>query len=103
MSGIVEDILTKLLHNGKAIAKPYLTSGKGTKGSTEVFLAEINDIVPAITVQNQGPVAVNIGAKGVANFSLAVNQSYTYRWKNPAREGLCVSDGGTVCTLQIIS
>lgn len=92
---IWEDIgrlLMSLIHNGEGHTQVFTTDG--TNAVRKIF-ENIDSVIPAVTIYNNGAATIFFGYKGeVPTVPLLAGTSYTARWKNPKRSGMCVRDGG---------
>ena len=100
---ISEDIMAGLL--GILQARKGIQAHVVTNGNANQTIKLLNDydrVFPAFTIVNNGSAQCKIGWGGNATFPLLAGTSMTFRWSNPAARQLCVNDGGTAATLDIM-
>ncbi len=88
---LLQKMISSILSDGKGAQDLILTL---SDNSPHAVCSNVDRILPALTVTNNGTATVNIGVGGVAIQPLLVNQSYTFRWKNPKRAQIVVNDLG---------
>lgn len=103
MGGIAEDIIAGALERFLAGGMGYSVHLTTTGTNTDTKVAsDVNRILPALTIINQGSNSIKIGYQ-TALVSLAAGASYTFRWKNPARSKIVFNDGGNAATVDVIA
>lgn len=106
MTGIASDIFgyfLSLIAGGAGVKAHYPTTG--TNLPVKV-LPDTNYILPSFTVLNSGSNTIYLGYGGNADtngFPLVAGASYTWRWKNPVKLGLCFIDNSSAATVDVIS
>ncbi len=97
----LEKLIARILGNGKGVAD-HIALPIATNSPYQIC-GNVDRILPALTIINNGTATVNIGSGGVALFPLVVGASYTWRWKNPKYAQLVFNDLGTIAIIDVIS
>jgi threonine dehydrogenase-like Zn-dependent dehydrogenase len=94
----LEKLIVRILGGGKGVDDIIKTTGDS---SPHAVLSNVDRIVPAFTMVNNGSATINFGSGGAANHPLPVGMAVTYRWKNPKYAQIVVNDLGTAAKVDV--